>query len=601
MTTPSSYTIVEALSHAEGAILYRAVRDADHRPVVLKVLDPRASRPRDLKRLNHEYAIETLFDPSSAVVRPLALETFQGMPTLVLEDFGGQSLDHFLGEPMAVDRFLPLAIRITGAIADVHRQGVVHKDLKPENMIVNPESGEVRIADFGIASRLPREQATAGPPLLLEGSLPYLSPEQTGRTSRAIDHRTDLYSLGVTFYQMLTGRLPFQARDPVEWVHCHVAQAPAPPSELMADVPETISRLILKLLAKMPEERYQSARGLRHDLARCLEQWSRSRRIEPFVLGERDVSDRLQIPQKLYGRDAEIALLLEAFDRVVAAGTVELVLVSGYAGIGKSMLVHELYKPIVRDRAFFISAKFDQYKRDVPYSTLVQAFSDIVLEILAEGEERIASFRQQLLAALGINSRVIVDVIPQIELIIGRQPPAPEPPSAEARNLFPLVFRRFIGVFAQMAHPLALFLDDLQWADSASLGLLQDLLTCSDLHHLFLVGAYRDNEVSDCHPLMLTLEQARTDGARISNIVLGPLSPHHLRSFIGDTLHCRQDDAEPLSDLIAEKTAGNPFFTIQFLTALYEERLIEFDARAEAWRWDMVEIGAKRSPTTWST
>jgi predicted ATPase/signal transduction histidine kinase len=476
---------------------------------------------------------------------------------------------------------------------DIHQQGIVHKDLKPENILVNRTTGEVKITDFGLASRIPREQPTAGPPRLIEGSLPYLSPEQTGRTNRAIDGRADLYSLGVTFYQMLTGQLPFEAHDPVEWVHCHVARAPPSPREVVPEVPETIARIVLKLLSKMPEDRYQSARGLRLDLERCLAQWSRSGRIEPFAPGERDVSDRLQIPQKLYGREAEIDLLLQAFGRAVAAGAAELLLVSGYSGIGKSALVHELHKSIVRERAFFLAGKFDQYKRDIPYATLVQAFRELVLEILTESEPRIAAWRQRLLGALGINAQLIVDVIPQVELVIGRQRPVPELPPAEAQNRFRTVLRHFIGVFAEKEHPLVLFLDDLQWADSASLGLVKELVAHSEMRHLLIVGAYRDNEVTPSHPLMLTLDDARKAGARVSSIVLGPIPPEHLAAFIRDALHCRRDEAAPLSDLVNEKTAGNPFFAIQFLTTLYEERLIEFDGRVGAFRWDIARIRAE--------
>ncbi|WP_437803833.1 sensor histidine kinase [Sorangium sp. So ce693] len=588
----SSYAITETLHEGQKTSLLRAIRSADRCSVILKVLDPRRSCPKDIERLKHEYAIGKALS-HEAIVAPLALETYEGLPALVMEDFGGESLDHFMDAPMNIERFLDLAVRIVAGVAELHQRDIIHKDLKPQNILVNAATGQVKLADFGLASRLSREQPPAGPPGLIEGSLPYLAPEQTGRMNRAIDSRTDLYALGVTFYEMLTGRLPFEARDPLEWVHCHIARVPPPPSALVPELPEVVSALVLKLLAKMAEDRYQTARGLKHDLERCLSEWRATGRIEPFPLAERDVSDRFEIPQKLYGREEEVVALLRAFERVMGTGVPELVLVSGYSGIGKSALVRELYKPIVRERAFFLSGKFDQYKRDIPYSTLVHAFQELVREILAEDEDRIAAFRQRLLGALGSNGQLIVEVIPQLELVVGRQPPVPELPPMEAQNRFRIVFRHFIGVFARKEHPLALFLDDLQRTDSASLGLLHDLVTHPETRYLLVIGAYRDNEVPPSHPLMLTLDQARNEGARVTDIVLGSLSRDHLAALVSDALRCRREDAAPLSNLVYEKTDGNPFFAIQFLSALHEERLIEFDERVESFRWDVAKIREK--------
>ncbi|WP_437539214.1 serine/threonine-protein kinase PknK [Sorangium sp. So ce726] len=592
MSAVPPYTITETLHEGQRVSLLRAVRSDDGLPVVMKVLDARRSRPQDIDRLKHEYAIGKLLDHEAAVM-PLALETHEGLPALVMEDFGGESLDHLIGAPMDAERFLELAVPIAACVAAIHERDVLHKDLKPQNILVNAATGQVKLADFGLASRFSRQQPPTGPPRLIEGSLPYLSPEQTGRMNRGIDSRADLYALGVTFYEMLTGRLPFEAQDPLEWVHCHVARPPRPPSALVPELPEVLSALVLKLLAKMAEDRYQTARGLKHDLERCAAQRRATGRIEPFPLAERDVSGRFHVPQKLYGREDDVAALLCAFERVVATGSPELVLVSGYSGIGKSALVHELYRPIVRERALFLSGKFEQYKRDIPYSTLVQAFRELVLEIFAETEDRIAAFRQRLLGALGSNAQLIVEVIPQVELLIGRQPPVPELPPIEAQNRFRVVFRHFIGVFARQEHPLALFLDDLQWTDSASLGLLGDLLTHPETRHLLVIGAYRDNEVRPSHPLMMAVEQVRKEGARVSDIALGPLSREHLAALVSDALRCRREDAAPLSDLVHEKTAGNPFFAIQFLTALHEERLIAFDEGAERFRWDVARIRGK--------
>jgi predicted ATPase/signal transduction histidine kinase/tRNA A-37 threonylcarbamoyl transferase component Bud32 len=587
-----SYAVTETLVQDSRKTLSRATRVADGRPVVLKALDPRRCRPKDVEQLRREYEIGKSLD-LRAIVKPLALETSQDMQALVLEDFGGQPLDGFIAGPMATEKFLELAIRIASAIADLHQQGVIHKDLKPANILIHPVTLEVKLTDLGLATRLPREQQPARPPPLIEGSLPYMSPEQTGRMNRAVDSRSDLYSVGVSFYQMLTGRLPFEAGDPLEWVYCHVARVPAPLSQVVPEIPETVARIVTKLLAKAAEDRYQTASGLHHDLRRCLEGWRQLGRIDPFPLGERDVPDRLQIPQKLYGRDQEIAALLAAFERVADTGFPELVLVSGYSGIGKSTLVHELEKPTVRRKGLFIGGKFDQYKRDVPYSTIVQAFRELVLGMLLEDEERVADLRERLRAALGINGQLIVDVIPQFELLIGRQPPVPELPPTEAQNRFRIVFLHFVGVFAQREHPLTLFVDDLQWADPASLALLQDLVTDPDMRSLLVVGAYRDNEVTPAHPLVLAVDSARRVGAHVSEIVVGPLSNEHLTAFIADALHCRPREAEPLAVLVREKTAANPFFVIQILKEFYRKGLIAFDHGAGGFRWDVEKIRAQ--------
>ncbi len=590
-STHPQYTAAEELHQGGYATLYRALRGDGRQPVVLKVLDPRRCGQKELERLRHEYEIGASLHLGSAV-RPLGLETYQGMPALVLEDFGGRPLEHFLGAPMSVEAFLELALRIAGAVSDLHRQGVVHKDLKPQNILVHPTTLEVKLADFGLATRLPREQQAARPPQLIEGSLPYLSPEQTGRMNRAVDSRTDLYSLGVAFFQMLTGRLPFEANDPLEWVYCHVARAPPSPSQLVSEVPEAIARIVMKLLAKMVEDRYQTARGLHHDLARCLEQWRQGGRIEAFAPGERDTPDRLRIPQTLFGRDEEVTALLGAFERVVSTGAPEVVLVSGYSGIGKSSLVNELHKPVVREQGLFVSGKFDQLRRDIPYSTIAQAFRQQVLDLLLDGEERVAGWRERLQAALGVNGQLVLDVIPRLELLIGKQPPVPELPLSEAQNRFHMVFRQFLGVFARKEHPLILFLDDLQWADSASLKLLADVLTHPDTRYLLTIGAYRENEVTAAHPLMMMLAELRK-GAAVHELVLAPLSHEHLGQLVAGAMLRSPEQVEPLTLLIGEKTAGNPFFAIQFLTSLHDEGLLRFDPQALAWHCDVSSVRAR--------
>jgi predicted ATPase/signal transduction histidine kinase len=587
----SAYAITETIHSSSHAVVHRAV-DADGRKIILKTV-PAHYGPQHVARLKNELEIGGRAEASS-VVRPLGRVTLQGRPALVLEDFGGVPLSTLLGSPIEIGHFLRLAVAITRGVTDIHRSDIVHRDLKPDNILVHPVTGETKIADFGIASMLPAQRQPAGGLRLVEGSLPYMSPEQTGRTNRALDQRSDLYSLGVTFFEMLTGRLPFQASDPLEWVHCHVARRPPSLATLVPSVPPVLAAMTMRLLAKEPEDRYQSARGLLRDLERCLEQWTAQGRVDDFPLGAHDVVDRLQMQRRLYGREREIAALLGAFERSTS-GMPELVLVSGYSGVGKSSLVNELQRPIVRERGLYAAGKFDQYRRDIPYATIVQAFTELTLEILSRSAQQIAEWRQALQEALGVNGQLVVDVIPPVGLVIGPQPPVPALPPAEAQNRFRLVFRQFIAVFARKEHPLALFLDDLQWADAASLALLRDLVTVTNggSSHLCLVGAYRDNEVGPSHPLLLTVEEARKAGARISAIVLQPLSRADLSAFLADVLRCPPAQAAPLAELLEEKTAGNPFFALQFLSALHEERLLDFDRATGSWRWDVARIRAK--------
>src|SRR5580704_12043006 len=503
-------------------VFCRGERSADgHGAAVLAVL-PAAEHPTPatLGRLAREYELKDELDGAWAV-RPLELVRERGRIMLVLEDTRSEPLHRLLGPPMEVRSFLRLAIALAAALTQVHRRGLVHKDIKPTNILVNRTTGEVKLTGFGIASRLPRERQAPAPPESIAGTLAYIAPEQTGRMNRSIDSRSDLYALGVTLYQMLTGSLPFTAADAMEWVHCHIARKPAPPSERRATVPGALSALVLKLLAKTAEERYQTAAGLERDLRRCLAAWEAQHRIDAFPLGQQDTPDRLLIAEKLYGRARELDALLASFDRVVRSGAPELVLVTGYSGIGKSAVVHELHKALV-PRGLFASGKFDQYKRDIPYSTLVQAFQSLVRPLLGKSEAELASWRETLLEALGPNGRLMVDLVPELNLVIGEQPPVPELSPQDAQRRFQLVFRRFIGVFARPEHPLALFLDDLQWLDAATLDLLEDLLTQTDVQHLLLIGAYRDNEVNSAHPLMRKLEAIRQAGAIVQDIVLAP-------------------------------------------------------------------------------
>ncbi|MBR0716504.1 AAA family ATPase [Bradyrhizobium liaoningense] len=566
--------------------------DNGNRLAVLLVA-PAADHPSRsrLDRLTHEYELKDELD-SAWAARPLALMRDAGRTVLVLDDLGGEPLDRLLGGPMEVGRFLRLAIAVTAALGKLHQRGLIHKDIKPANIVVNCADGYVRLTGFGIASRLSRERQAPEPPETIAGTLAYMAPEQTGRMNRSIDARSDLYALGVTLYQMLTGVLPLTAADPTEWVHCHIARKPVPPVERLESIPAPVSAIIMKLLAKTPEDRYQTAGGVERDLRCCLAEWEARRRIDDFPLGLQDTPNQLLIPEKLYGRDREIATLLSCFDRIIKTGVPELVLVSGYSGIGKSSVVDELHKALVPQRSLFASGKFDQYKRDIPYATLVQAFQSLVRSLLSKSESELASWRHALLEALGSNGRLMIDLIPELKLIIGDQPPVPTLPPQQAQSRFQLVFRRFIGAFARSSQPLALFLDDLQWVDAATLDLLEDLLR-PDLEHLMLIGAYRDNEVAAAHPLTRKLDAIKTAGGKVAEIKLSPLTQEHLGQLVADALRCELERAEPLAKLVQLKTGGNPFFAVQFLSSLVEEGLLKFDHDGARWSWDIDRIEAK--------
>jgi len=585
------YRITRKIYDGTETFVYRGIQTSKRTPVVIKVPAADYPQPSVLARLKHEFKLASSLD-IEGVIKVLALEKFGNGLALVVEDFGGGPLKELLAEgPMDLEEFLDLALRITHILGQLHARDVIHKDINPKNVLVNRATGAVKIIDFGLASQVSGQVEDLGAPTDLVGTLAYISPEQTGRMNRPVDYRSDFYSLGVTFYEMLTGQQPFRTSDRAELVHCHLARRPPQPSDIDDRIPKALSDIVMRLVAKTAEERYQSAAGLAADLTSCLEQLRTSGQIVEFTLAAHDISDRFQVSQRLYGREEQVGRLLDAFGRA-SQGYKEMLLVAGFAGIGKTSLVRELYRPVTERRAFFISGKFDQYKRDIPYGALIDAFQGLVRELLGGEEEVLSRWRDDLLRVLGPNGQVLIDVIPEIELLIGRQPSVPPLPPAESYNRLNLAFNNFVSVFTTKEHPLVIFLDDLQWADNASLNLVRMLMTGAESQYLLVIGAYRDNEVDAAHPLSVTLEEIRGAGTVVHELILLPLALPQICQLLADTLKSTPDKVLPLAELIQIKTSGNPFFMSEFLKSLHAHRLVQFKRESESWSWDLPGIQA---------
>ncbi|MEH2448806.1 MAG: AAA family ATPase [Nostoc sp.] len=594
----AGYQIRERLYSSSRTQVYRAIRECDRQPVIIKLLKGEYPSFSELVQFRNQYAIAKNLDIPS-IIKPYSLELYQNGYALVMEDFGGISLREFSqGRSLTLKRFLPIALQLIDTLHELHQQHIIHKDIKPAHILIHPHTKEIKLIDFSIASLLPRETQEIQSPNGLEGTLAYLSPEQTGRMNRGIDYRSDFYSLGVTFFELLSGQLPFESDKPMELVHCHIAKQPDSICNLNSEMPLMLGEIICKLMAKNAEDRYQSALGLKYDLVTCLEQWWKTGKHTWFDLGQHDNSDRFLIREKLYGREPEVKALLEVFGRV-ANGASELMLVAGFSGIGKTAVVNEVHKPIVRWNGYFIKGKYDQFNRNIPLSAFVQAFRDLMAQLLSQSDAQLEQWRNKILSAMSESGQVMIEVIPELEQIIGKQPPVPELSGNAAQNRFNLLFVNFIQVFTTIEHPLVLFLDDLQWADSASLNLIRLLMGETLRGYLLIIGAYRDNEVFAAHPLMLTLEEIEK-GATVSTITLAPLSQTDVNRLIADTLSCSTEIALPLTGLVYQKAKGNPFFTTQFLKVLHEEGGITFDWHTGLWQFDLALVprGAATSPET---
>ena len=599
LLTIPGYRIIEQIYNGSRTQVYRGISESNQK-VIIKLLLSEYPTFSELVQFRNQYTIAKNLN-LPGIVETYSLETYQNSYALVMEDFGGIPLNEWMqqGETApTLSEFLQMAIDLSNILDILYRHRIIHKDIKPANVLINPHTKHVKLIDFSIASLLPRETQTLMNPNVLEGTLGYLSPEQTGRMNRGIDYRTDFYSLGVTFYGLLAGQLPFQSNDAMELVHCHIAKQPPSLHEINPKIGPVLSEIVSKLMAKNAEDRYQSALGLKFDLEFCWQQLEENGRIEGFTIAQRDVGDRFLIPEKLYGRETEVAELLAAFDRVSGVsqqpsekgGGCELMLVAGFSGIGKTAIVNEVHKPIARQRGYFIKGKFDQFNRNIPFSAFVQAFRDLMGQLLTASDLQLKNWQTQILQAVGDNGQVIIEVIPELERIIGPQPPAIELSGTAAQNRFDLLFQNFIHVFTKPEHPLVMFLDDLQWADWASRRLMQLLVAESATGYLLVIGAYRDNEVFAAHPLMLTLDAMAKAGATVNTLTLEPLSSKSLNHLVADTLNCDPSRAKPLADLAAQKTQGNPFFATQFLKALHQDGLIEFDRVAGCWQCDIVRV-----------
>ena len=636
----TGYDIKEELYNGSRTLVYRAVRENDQKPVVIKLLKNPYPNFNELLQFRNQYTISKNLDIPQ-IIRPYSLEPYENSYALVME-FGGISLHKYMQRGIAsVEDILLITLEITDILHNLHQNRVIHKDIKPANILIHPETREVKLIDFSIASLLPKETQEIKNPNGLEGTLAYISPEQTGRMNRGIDYRSDFYSLGVTLFELLTGELPFKSDDAMELVHCHIAKTPpaikklhpnlllGKEREYLEEIPLVLSDIVMKLMAKNAEDRYQSALGLKHDLEICLKQLQETGNIKNFGIAQRDICDRFIIPEKLYGREKEVQELLAAFERVAGIssrslalpgnadsealplyqeaeplempckvrvpcnerkGKAELILVAGFSGIGKTAIVNEVHKPIVKQRGYFVKGKFDQFNRNIPFSAFVQAFRDLIAQLLSETDAQLSIWKQNILQTLNENGQVIIDVIPELEQIIGKQSPVTELSGAAAQNRFNLLFQKFIQVFTSKEHPLVIFLDDLQWADSASLQLIQLLMSQSENGYLLLIGAYRDNEVFPAHPLMLTLEEIGKAQGNINTIILAALSEESLNQLVADTLNCQLSISQPLTQLIYQKTQGNPFFSTQFLKGLYDSELIKFDFDNGSWVCDISEV-----------
>ncbi len=587
-------SLTRPLYQSQRSLIYLAVRELDGVSVVVKTAQEEYPTRHEIARFQREYQIQQQLH-SSGIPKVYDLVQMGNRPALLMEYVEGIPLSQLVAEegPLPLAQFFNIAMQLAQIIGEIHQGAIIHKDIKPSNILWQPQQQRIYIIDFGIATELSAERHGQGEELF-RGSLAYISPEQTGRMNRTIDYRTDLYSLGITFYQLLCGQLPFdEAQDSMGWIHCHIAREPQRLHERRTDIPEALSQVVAKLMEKGAEARYRSAFGLKNDLDQCRQRLlAGAANDELFIPGQRDFSDRFEIPQKLYGREQEIAVLMSAFSEVADGGS-KMLLVGGYSGIGKSALINEVHKPIVGRNGYFIAGKFDQFQRNIPYSAISRAFQGLIQQLLAEPPERLQGWKESILEALGQSGQVIIDIIPELEQVIGEQPPVPHLGSEENQNRFNGLFLRFLALFTRREHPLVLFIDDLQWVDSATLALLKLFMLSGRSNYFLFLGAFRDNEVEPHHPFHRAVEEIRAGGVPVPQLTLRPLTLEHINQLVADTVSQEPQETAALAQLVHAKTAGNPFFVNQFLKSIHERGLIGFEVARLRWRWDLAAIHAE--------
>ena len=610
MINITGYQIINQIYESANSLVYRGVREQDCEPVILKVLKQNNPALEEIIRYKQEYEITKNLN-IKGVINVKGLENYRQGIAIIFEDFGGDSLSKIINtkidhkrEMLSLHKILQISIKITEALGEIHAENIIHRDINPSNIIFNPETGQVKIIDFGIATIFNRSNPILKNSNLLQGTLAYMSPEQTGRMNRSVDNRTDFYSLGVTLYEILTGQLPFMTKDALELIHSHIAKQPLAPHEVNPEIPQAISEIVMKLMAKTPEQRYKSAWGIQFDLVCCLMQLEANDKIEEIIPGENDFSDKFQIPQKIYGRERELKILRTAFERVAKSGKTfssllssnltskraEILLIAGEAGIGKSSLVAEIYTNIIEKKGYFISVKYNKFYHNIPYTAMINACQDLVGQILTESQAQLKVWRAKLLEAFSDHGQIIIDVIPQLELIVGKQPPVPELGIKESENRFSIIFQRFIQVFGSKDHPLVIFLDNLQWIDITNLKLIELIIRDPDTQYLFLIGAYRTEEIKENHPLMMTINKLRQEQIAINQINLSPLKLEFINDLIADTLQTNSKIVKSLAELVLWKSGGNPFFVKEFLNTMYTDKLVTFNLESLSWEWDIEQI-----------